>query len=244
MTQQVCLRVSDCLLLTCLHPARSQMLLASTCPRPVQDFKEAEEKSSWFLLDYQKVLAGAAVLPACQQAAAAAECRLACQLSFLPLLSCPPFPYAQLDDVCRPEVACCHSCTIRATPTSAVLLPHSRCRAISVRLTLPPSVLPPSVPLQEVVGQTESFVEHIQLGVREAAADPEALLLFSGGKTRRLGMVGWCSNKVLLVTARCLHCGWLCLWHTRWPGAQPALAPAPGRCCLAVLQGRRPSSGG
>jgi hypothetical protein len=39
--------------------------------------------------------------------------------------------------------------------------------------------------VQEVPGQTHSFVEHIQLGVREAAADPEALLLFSGGKTRR-----------------------------------------------------------
>ncbi len=39
--------------------------------------------------------------------------------------------------------------------------------------------------LQEVPGQTHSFVEHIQLGVREAAADPDSLLLFSGGKTRK-----------------------------------------------------------
>lgn len=39
--------------------------------------------------------------------------------------------------------------------------------------------------LQEVPGQTQSFVEHIQLGVREAAADPDSLLLFSGGKTRK-----------------------------------------------------------
>ena len=30
-----------------------------------------------------------------------------------------------------------------------------------------------------------SFLEHIQLGVKEAAADPDALLLFSGGKTRK-----------------------------------------------------------
>ncbi|KAL4451325.1 hypothetical protein ABPG77_009397 [Micractinium sp. CCAP 211/92] len=38
---------------------------------------------------------------------------------------------------------------------------------------------------QKVPGQTHSFVEHIQLGVREAAADPDSLLLFSGGKTRK-----------------------------------------------------------
>ncbi|KAL4857565.1 U2 small nuclear ribonucleoprotein B'' [Chlorella vulgaris] len=38
---------------------------------------------------------------------------------------------------------------------------------------------------KEVEGQTHSFVQHIQLGVREAAADPDALLLFSGGKTRK-----------------------------------------------------------
>lgn len=38
---------------------------------------------------------------------------------------------------------------------------------------------------KDVHGQTQSFVEHIQLGVKEAAADPESLLLFSGGKTRR-----------------------------------------------------------
>ncbi|GAB4816506.1 hypothetical protein N2152v2_003552 [Parachlorella kessleri] len=38
---------------------------------------------------------------------------------------------------------------------------------------------------QKVPGQTHSFVQHIQLGVEQAAADPSALLLFSGGKTRR-----------------------------------------------------------
>eukprot|EP00887_Chlorella_sp_A99_P007325 scaffold2.g7325.t1 len=37
---------------------------------------------------------------------------------------------------------------------------------------------------KDVPGQAHSFVEHVQLGVREAAADPSALLLFSGGKTR------------------------------------------------------------
>ena len=42
-----------------------------------------------------------------------------------------------------------------------------------------------SVRVQEVPGQAASFLDHIQLGVKEAAADPEALLLFSGGKTRR-----------------------------------------------------------
>lgn len=34
-------------------------------------------------------------------------------------------------------------------------------------------------------GQTHSFLEHIQLGVREAAADEKSILLFSGGQTRR-----------------------------------------------------------
>ena len=48
-------------------------------------------------------------------------------------------------------------------------------------LPLPP--LPP--PTQDVPGQVHSFVEHIKMGVEEAARDPGALLLFSGGKTRR-----------------------------------------------------------
>lgn len=43
----------------------------------------------------------------------------------------------------------------------------------------------PLCALQDVPGQTRSFVTHIQLGVREAAADPDSLLLFSGGKTRK-----------------------------------------------------------
>jgi hypothetical protein len=47
--------------------------------------------------------------------------------------------------------------------------------------------LPLPLPLLQVPGQTHSFVQHIQLGVEQAAADPSALLLFSGGKTRRWG---------------------------------------------------------
>mmetsp|Transcript_2434 Transcript_2434/g.6123 ORF Transcript_2434/g.6123 Transcript_2434/m.6123 type:complete len:262 (-) Transcript_2434:245-1030(-) len=39
-------------------------------------------------------------------------------------------------------------------------------------------------PYQQVPGQVESFVQHIQLGVQAAAEDPTALLLFSGGQTR------------------------------------------------------------
>jgi len=38
---------------------------------------------------------------------------------------------------------------------------------------------------QKVPGQTHSFLEHIKLGVEHAAADPDAMLLFSGGKTRK-----------------------------------------------------------
>ncbi len=33
-------------------------------------------------------------------------------------------------------------------------------------------------------GEAASFLEHIELGIKEAAADPEAMLLFSGGQTR------------------------------------------------------------
>ncbi len=34
-------------------------------------------------------------------------------------------------------------------------------------------------------GEAQSFLDHIKLGIQEAAADPEAMLLFSGGQTRR-----------------------------------------------------------
>lgn len=34
-------------------------------------------------------------------------------------------------------------------------------------------------------GTEESFLEHIRLGVVQAASDPDAMLLFSGGKTRK-----------------------------------------------------------
>lgn len=38
--------------------------------------------------------------------------------------------------------------------------------------------------LAQVPGQTESFLQHMQLGVGAAADDPTALLVFSGGQTR------------------------------------------------------------
>ncbi|GLI62625.1 hypothetical protein VaNZ11_005289 [Volvox africanus] len=38
---------------------------------------------------------------------------------------------------------------------------------------------------QKVKGEAQSFLDHIQLGIEEAALDPDALLLFSGGQTRR-----------------------------------------------------------
>ena len=36
----------------------------------------------------------------------------------------------------------------------------------------------------QVEGQTESFLQHMRLGVGAAAKDPDALLMFSGGQTR------------------------------------------------------------
>ncbi|KAG2489727.1 hypothetical protein HYH03_011834 [Edaphochlamys debaryana] len=38
---------------------------------------------------------------------------------------------------------------------------------------------------QRVPGEAQSFLDHIRLGIEEAALDPDALLLFSGGQTRR-----------------------------------------------------------
>lgn len=37
----------------------------------------------------------------------------------------------------------------------------------------------------QVEGEAQSFLDHIRLGVETAAADPTALLLFSGGQTRK-----------------------------------------------------------
>jgi hypothetical protein len=37
----------------------------------------------------------------------------------------------------------------------------------------------------QVPGQTESFMQHMQLGIMEAAQDPSALVIFSGGQTRK-----------------------------------------------------------
>ena len=48
-----------------------------------------------------------------------------------------------------------------------------------------PCVIYPITPIAQVVGQTDSFLEHIRLGVEAASKDPVAMLLFSGGKTRR-----------------------------------------------------------
>ena len=36
-----------------------------------------------------------------------------------------------------------------------------------------------------VAGEAQSFVDHIQLGIKQAASDPTAMLLFSGGQTRK-----------------------------------------------------------
>jgi len=38
---------------------------------------------------------------------------------------------------------------------------------------------------QKVPGEAQSFVDHIALGVQEAHKDPSAMLMFSGGQTRR-----------------------------------------------------------
>lgn len=38
---------------------------------------------------------------------------------------------------------------------------------------------------QKVPGEAQSFIDHIELGVKEASNDPEAMLLFSGGQTRQ-----------------------------------------------------------
>jgi hypothetical protein len=37
----------------------------------------------------------------------------------------------------------------------------------------------------QVPGEAQSFLDHIRLGIEAAASDPNALLLFSGGQTRR-----------------------------------------------------------
>ncbi|GAQ80400.1 hypothetical protein KFL_000530270 [Klebsormidium nitens] len=38
---------------------------------------------------------------------------------------------------------------------------------------------------QQAAGQAQTFVDHIRAGIKEAARDPRALLMFSGGETRR-----------------------------------------------------------
>jgi len=57
-------------------------------------------------------------------------------------------------------------------------------------------------------GKAQSFLDHIRLGIEEAAADPEAMLLFSGGQTRREagprseGLSYW----VRVCACACVHC--------------------------------------
>jgi hypothetical protein len=43
----------------------------------------------------------------------------------------------------------------------------------------------PHNPPAQVPGEPQSFIDHIALGVEEAARDTSALLLFSGGQTRK-----------------------------------------------------------
>lgn len=122
------------------------------------DFTTSDDKSSWYLLDYQKV--GAAYgrfiwLAACSWLAAGSQ--------QAPALGRTQQQRQQLN------MQHTHVCVVAALTRAGFVLKQS----------------PPTYLLQDVPGQTNSFVEHIQLGVKEAAADPDALLLFSGGKTRR-----------------------------------------------------------
>ena len=39
-------------------------------------------------------------------------------------------------------------------------------------------------PYMEIAGQAKTFVEHIKMGIEEAARDPKTILLFSGGTTK------------------------------------------------------------
>lgn len=78
-------------------------------------------------------------------------------------------------------VACCYasgSCGEQSSRTCTVFNMHGH---LSYHEAPPVNLLA----WMQVPGQTHSFVQHIQLGVETAAADPQALLLFSGGKTRR-----------------------------------------------------------
>jgi hypothetical protein len=55
---------------------------------------------------------------------------------------------------------------------------------------------------QKVTGEAQSFLDNIRLGIQEAAADPEAMLLFSGG-CGRLGAGAW--------VFRCMRL-WVWVW--------------------------------
>ena len=125
----------------------------------------------------------------------------------------------------------------------------------SLRPRLP---CPPPRPLQDVPGQTHSFIEHIRLGVAHAAADAHALLLFSGGRTRRgagprpegegywlvAEAGGWYGHReVRRGAGQCLHRrdsagmrrpALLLRRLSRWPACLPACLPA---ACAAAGAG-------
>lgn len=180
------------------------------------DFHNTEEKSSWYLLDYQKVGAWSTC--------ATAGCLMGTQ------------------HACKPPCYCLH---------------HTA---------------PGLVWLQEVPGQTHSFVEHVQLGIKEAAADKDALLLFSGGKTRRCGdanlnldahsgiagnaasngMLQGCGasrgGRGLLASGRGSKVVWQCggsaasIHRGKAPPARPHWHPQPLHCSDARLSPHHPTS--
>ena len=122
----------------------------------------------------------------------------------------------------------------------------ARCQAEPTGRPLldPPRLWRPTL-LQEVPGQTNSFMEHIQLGVKEAAADPDALLLFSGGKTRRCEWVRLAH--VLLNSSQAAHVQ-VCSEGTKRLSVVLCVASVPSSAKwvdhCAVLQGRRAACGG
>lgn len=63
---------------------------------------------------------------------------------------------------------------------------HKPCPAQpSQTSSLPVKSLASSTALVQVPGQAHSFIEHIQEGIAQAEADAAALVLFSGGQTRK-----------------------------------------------------------
>ena len=99
------------------------------------------------------------------------------------------------------------------------------CQRLSLLLRPPAPAILWETCAQEVPGQTDSFLEHIKLGVKEAAADPDALLLFSGGKTRRCALVWPCQPMPCMPTGCALGC-------SAWGRIGITIhAAAPVSCC-------------